>query len=83
MKKTHLLWFAFVAFLMLGCRSENLTSDDSFTNQQAQQFRVVPKSEIPHIISTLQEATDNFKVPLKNHQSIQGKAETIFGDIKN
>ena len=38
MKKTHLLWFAFVAFLMLGCRSENLTSDDSLTNQQAQQL---------------------------------------------
>ena len=80
MKKTYLLWFALWAFLLIGCRQDHFNNSEATDNQQALKFRVIPKSEIPQIISSLQSKTDNFKVPLKNH-SATGKTETIFGDI--
>ncbi len=80
MNKTYLLWFAFLAFLLVGCRNENFNPNDTNSSQQALKFRVVPRSEIPQIINVLQAKT-NFIVPLKNHSSTMGKTETVFGEI--
>jgi len=81
MKKTYLLWFACLAFLMVGCRNENFNTNETNNDQQALKFRVVPKSEIPKVMNALQAKTNNFKVPLGIHSSAMGKAETVFGEI--
>jgi len=80
MNKTYLVWFAFLAILLLGCRSDNFNPNET-SNQQALKFRVVPRSEIPQIINVLQAKTNNLNVPLKNHSSAMGKTETVFGEI--
>ena len=80
MNKTYLMWFAFLAFLLLGCRNDNFDPNDTNNNQQSLKFRVVSRSEIPQIINVLQAKT-NFTVPLKNHSSTMGKTETVFGEI--
>lgn len=81
MMKNKFFWFAMLAILLLGCRNDYFNPNDHGDNQQAQKFRVVPKSAIPQIINDLQAKTNNFKVPLKNHSSVQGKVETVFGEI--
>jgi len=81
MKKNYLFWFAILAFLLLGCRNDNFNPNDASSNQRALKFRVVPASEIPQIMNVLQSKTNNFKVPLKNHSSANGKTETAFGDV--
>src|SRR6218665_38437 len=81
MKKTYLLWFAILAFLMVSCRNENFNTSETSNDRQALKFRVVPKSEIPQIMNALRAKTNNFKVPLGSHSSAMGKAETVFGEI--
>ena len=81
MKKTYLLWFAFLALLLVGCRNENFNPNDANSNQQTLKFRVVPKSSIPGVINELQAKTANFIVSLKA-SSASGKSETIFGEVK-
>ncbi len=49
MKKTYLLWFAILAFLVVGCRNDNFNPNDSQNNQQALKFRIVSRSEIPQL----------------------------------
>ncbi|WP_374465637.1 hypothetical protein [Chryseobacterium sp.] len=79
MKKNYVLWFALWAFFLIGCRNDNFNPKDT-NNQQALKFRIIPKSEIPNVISYLQTKTDDFKIPLKR-QSTQGKTETLFGEV--
>ncbi|WP_051230776.1 hypothetical protein [Epilithonimonas caeni] len=82
MKKTYLLWLACMAFLLIGCRSEGINSNETTNaHEQAQKFRVVSKFEIPQIMNSLQSKTDNFKIRLRNNSSTYGKTETIFGEI--
>ncbi|WP_312766935.1 hypothetical protein [Epilithonimonas sp.] len=81
MRKTYVLWFAFLAILMVGCRNDNFNTGETSNNQQALKFRVVYRSEIPQIIMELQTKTNNFKVPLRGHPSAMGKTETVFGEI--
>jgi hypothetical protein len=81
MKKTYLLWFAILAFLMVSCRNENFNTSETSNDQQALKFRVIPKSEIPQIMNALQAKTNNFKVPLRSHSSAIGRTETVFGEI--
>lgn len=64
----------------LGCRNENINSDEVAQYQQSQKFRIVNKSEIPQIINSIQEKTNNFKVALKRN-FVSGKTETAFGDV--
>ncbi|WP_051230478.1 hypothetical protein [Epilithonimonas caeni] len=81
MRKTYVLWFAILAFLVIGCRNDNFNANETHNNQQALKFRVVPKSEIPQIMNALQTKTNDFKVPLGSHSSAMGKTETVFGEI--
>ena len=81
MKKTYLLWFAILAFLMVSCRNENFNTSETNNDQQALKFRVISKTEIPKIMNALQAKTNNFKVLLGSYSSAMGKAETVFGEI--
>jgi len=80
MRKNYLVWFAILAFLIIGCRNDNFNANETRNNQQALKFRVVPRSEIPQIITALQAKT-NFAVPLRSISSGLGKTETVFGEI--
>lgn len=79
MKKNYVLWFAVLAIIMLGCRSESINSEETNTISQ-QKFNVVSKSSIPSIINELQSKTNNFRISLKTNSS-EGKTETAFGEI--
>lgn len=73
-------WLLMSLLLIISCRTETYSSDESATTQQQQKFQMIPKSDIPQIINSIQSGTDNFKIPLKN-QSVMGKTETMFGEI--
>lgn len=67
-------------FCVLGCRNENIYSENSSISQKEAILRQVNKRDIPNIMNFLATKTDDFKLPLKTTNAL-GKTETVFGEV--